>query len=252
MLRHLLFAYRFNLDRGRVMVKDLSDEQMVRQPHGVVNHRLDPGPSRPLVRRPRAAAGARDDPAGRLGRGVRRRRRPERRRRRLPRPRPDSRRARRAARARRRRHRVGRPGRLRRPVPRRTPAADLPHPRRLRRVRHDHARGKPSRPDSGLAPRDGPRVGHRRLTGGAGRAARSTSTRSTAWRPGVAATPAPRPAHGRLDDTTASRKTNGARPRPPRAASRAPMDAPSRTFRYATICGISVPCTSVRRMSRPL
>lgn len=38
MLRHLLFAYRFNLDRGRVMVQDLSDEQMVRQPHGVVNH----------------------------------------------------------------------------------------------------------------------------------------------------------------------------------------------------------------------
>ena len=28
MLRHLLFAYQFNLDRGRVMVKDLSDEQM--------------------------------------------------------------------------------------------------------------------------------------------------------------------------------------------------------------------------------
>jgi len=28
MLRHLLFAYQFNLDRGRVMVKDLSDEQI--------------------------------------------------------------------------------------------------------------------------------------------------------------------------------------------------------------------------------
>lgn len=38
MLRHLLFAYQFNLDRSRVMVQDLSDEQMVRQPHGVVNH----------------------------------------------------------------------------------------------------------------------------------------------------------------------------------------------------------------------
>ncbi len=38
MLRYLLFAYQFNLDRGRVMVKDLSDEQMVWQPHGVVNH----------------------------------------------------------------------------------------------------------------------------------------------------------------------------------------------------------------------
>ena len=38
MLRHLLFTYQFNLDRGRVMVKDLLDEQMVWQPHGVVNH----------------------------------------------------------------------------------------------------------------------------------------------------------------------------------------------------------------------
>ena len=32
MLRHLLFTYQFNLDR------DLSDAQMTRQPHGVVNH----------------------------------------------------------------------------------------------------------------------------------------------------------------------------------------------------------------------
>lgn len=38
MLRHLLFAYQFNLERSRVMVNDLSDEQMVWQPHGVVNH----------------------------------------------------------------------------------------------------------------------------------------------------------------------------------------------------------------------
>ncbi len=38
MLRHLLFTYQFNLDRARTLVRDLSDEQMVRQPHGVVNH----------------------------------------------------------------------------------------------------------------------------------------------------------------------------------------------------------------------
>lgn len=38
MLRHLVFTYRFNLDRARTLVRDLSDEQMVRQPHGVVNH----------------------------------------------------------------------------------------------------------------------------------------------------------------------------------------------------------------------
>ena len=38
MLRHLLFTYRFNLDRGQTLVQDLSAEQMVRQPHGVVNH----------------------------------------------------------------------------------------------------------------------------------------------------------------------------------------------------------------------
>ena len=38
MLRHLVFTYRFNLDRARTLVGDLSDEQMVRQPHGVVNH----------------------------------------------------------------------------------------------------------------------------------------------------------------------------------------------------------------------
>lgn len=38
MLRHLLFTYRFNLDRGQTLVRDLSAEQMVRQPHGVVNH----------------------------------------------------------------------------------------------------------------------------------------------------------------------------------------------------------------------
>ena len=38
MLQHLLFAYQFNLDRARTLVRDLSDEQMTRQPHGVVNH----------------------------------------------------------------------------------------------------------------------------------------------------------------------------------------------------------------------
>lgn len=38
MLQHLLFTYRFNLDRARTLVGDLSDEQMVRQPNGVVNH----------------------------------------------------------------------------------------------------------------------------------------------------------------------------------------------------------------------
>lgn len=38
MLRHLVFTYRFNLDRARTLVRDLSDEEMVRQPHGVVNH----------------------------------------------------------------------------------------------------------------------------------------------------------------------------------------------------------------------
>lgn len=38
MLRHLLFAYQFNLERARTLVRDLSDEQMTRQPHGVVNH----------------------------------------------------------------------------------------------------------------------------------------------------------------------------------------------------------------------
>jgi hypothetical protein len=38
MVRHLIFTYRFNLDRARTLVHDLPDEQMTRQPHGVVNH----------------------------------------------------------------------------------------------------------------------------------------------------------------------------------------------------------------------
>ena len=38
MLRHLVFTYRFNLDRAETLVHDLSDQQMVRQPQRVVNH----------------------------------------------------------------------------------------------------------------------------------------------------------------------------------------------------------------------
>ena len=38
MLRHLVFTYRFNLERARTLVGDLSAEQMVSQPDGVVNH----------------------------------------------------------------------------------------------------------------------------------------------------------------------------------------------------------------------
>ena len=38
MLKHLLSTYRFNLHRAGTLVGDLSDEQMCRQPHGVVNH----------------------------------------------------------------------------------------------------------------------------------------------------------------------------------------------------------------------
>ena len=38
MLRHLIFTYQFNLDRARTLVRDLSDEQMTQQPHGLVNH----------------------------------------------------------------------------------------------------------------------------------------------------------------------------------------------------------------------
>ena len=38
MLRHLVFTYQFNLGRARTLVGDLSAEQMVRQPQGVVNH----------------------------------------------------------------------------------------------------------------------------------------------------------------------------------------------------------------------
>ena len=38
MREHLLFTYKFNLGHLETLVKDLTDEQMVQQPHGVVNH----------------------------------------------------------------------------------------------------------------------------------------------------------------------------------------------------------------------
>ncbi len=38
MREHLLFTYKFNLGHLESLVKDLSAEQMVQQPHGVVNH----------------------------------------------------------------------------------------------------------------------------------------------------------------------------------------------------------------------
>ena len=38
MQEHVIFTYRFNLGHIRSLVKDLTDEQMVAQPHGVVNH----------------------------------------------------------------------------------------------------------------------------------------------------------------------------------------------------------------------
>ena len=38
MLEHALFTYRFNLGHIESLVKDLTDEQMVSQPNGVINH----------------------------------------------------------------------------------------------------------------------------------------------------------------------------------------------------------------------
>ena len=38
MIQHLLFVHKFNLDRASELVADLSDEQMVEQPQGVINH----------------------------------------------------------------------------------------------------------------------------------------------------------------------------------------------------------------------
>ena len=37
-MRHLLFTYRANLAHITALVSDLTDEQMVHQPHGLVNH----------------------------------------------------------------------------------------------------------------------------------------------------------------------------------------------------------------------
>ena len=38
MREHLLFAYNFHLGQATRLVSDLTDEQMVQQPHGVINH----------------------------------------------------------------------------------------------------------------------------------------------------------------------------------------------------------------------
>ena len=38
MIQNLLFVYKFNLDNASELVADLSDEQMVQQPQGVINH----------------------------------------------------------------------------------------------------------------------------------------------------------------------------------------------------------------------
>ena len=38
MREHLLFTFKFNLGHLESLVEDLTDEQMVQQPHGVVNH----------------------------------------------------------------------------------------------------------------------------------------------------------------------------------------------------------------------
>ena len=38
MIQHLLFVYSLNLKRAQTLVQDLSEEQMVAQPHGVINH----------------------------------------------------------------------------------------------------------------------------------------------------------------------------------------------------------------------
>ena len=37
-MRHLLFTYRANVAHVTALVSDLTDEQMVQQPHGLVNH----------------------------------------------------------------------------------------------------------------------------------------------------------------------------------------------------------------------
>ena len=38
MVQHLLFVYRMNLKRAELLVDDLTDEQMVAQPSGLINH----------------------------------------------------------------------------------------------------------------------------------------------------------------------------------------------------------------------
>ena len=38
MLEHVTYLYKFNLQYAETLVKDLSTEQMVQQPNGVVNH----------------------------------------------------------------------------------------------------------------------------------------------------------------------------------------------------------------------
>ena len=38
MLNHVTYLYRFNLGFAEMLVKDLSTEQMVAQPGGVINH----------------------------------------------------------------------------------------------------------------------------------------------------------------------------------------------------------------------
>ena len=38
MLKHVIFTFKVNLEHLEKLVQDLTDEQMVQQPHGVVNH----------------------------------------------------------------------------------------------------------------------------------------------------------------------------------------------------------------------
>ena len=38
MIQHLLVVYGMNLKRAELLVDDLTDEQMVAQPSGVINH----------------------------------------------------------------------------------------------------------------------------------------------------------------------------------------------------------------------
>ena len=38
MIQHVTYLYQFNLKFAQVLVKDLTPQQMVEQPHGVVNH----------------------------------------------------------------------------------------------------------------------------------------------------------------------------------------------------------------------